>query len=238
MPVSLPSRISHPAIPACLAIHVVSSISSWAHVGQFLPPITDIMSFFFLEKKRVDRSTRDLHRQHPHLLLESSQSSLLWLLKIGDTEWREPNIHLTFTSNPLCLRTYTDMCKDVPSAPSPRYHGTYLRVKFSHCPFLERSHLSHLGANWAEYPGDWSLPEVILPQSTAQLEPLHPVGRVCSKLPLSIHHQSNNIPMHSQFPACPVSLVRRAIGGFSCQTLIPGEREGMGRSTCVVITGD
>lgn len=42
---------------------------------------------------------------------------------------------------------HTQMCKDFPSAPSPRHHGTYLRVKFSHCPFLDRSHLSHLGAN-------------------------------------------------------------------------------------------
>lgn len=67
---------------------------------------------------------------------------------------------------PLLVTQYvsghTQMCKDFSSAPLPRHHGTYLRVKFSHCPFLDRSHLSHLGENWTEDPRDWSLPEVIL----------------------------------------------------------------------------
>ncbi len=43
-----------------------------------------------------------------------------------------------------------------------------------------------------------TLPPVILPRRSAQLEPLPPMGRVCTKLPPSEYHRTDPFPVHTR----------------------------------------
>lgn len=54
------------------------------------------------------------------------------------------------------------------------------------------------------------------------------LGRVHPKLSVPSYHCFNTLSLHNRLS---VSLVRRSIGGSSCQPLVPGEREGLGLST-------
>ncbi len=81
------------------------------------------------------------------------------------------------------------------------------------------------------------LPPGILPQGPTQLEPLPPMGRVCSKLPPAPLHRPHSLSVHARLPAPALPLVGRAVGGSSCGLLVPGERGSVGLSSRPTPTG-
>ncbi len=74
------------------------------------------------------------------------------------------------------------------------------------------------------------LPSGILPRRPVRLELFPPLGRVCTKLPSSEHHQSHSLPVHTRLPTTTLPMDGRAFGGSSCWLLVPGERESVGLS--------
>ncbi len=53
------------------------------------------------------------------------------------------------------------------------------------------------------------------------MEPLPPLGRVCTELPPAEHHRPHAIPVHTLLPAPALSVE-------SCRLLVPSERESVG----------
>ncbi|KAL0150983.1 hypothetical protein M9458_053710 [Cirrhinus mrigala] len=80
-------------------------------------------------------------------------------------------------------------------------------------------------------PGARMLPLVILPQRSAQLGPVPPVGRVCTKLPPPRYHRHDTFPVRTRLPATAVPLDGGTFQRSSCGLLVSGERESVGLSS-------
>ncbi len=77
--------------------------------------------------------------------------------------------------------------------------------------------------DWAEDTGNWEVSPGLLPWQPAQLEPLPPVGRVCTKFPQANHHRPHPLPVHTRPPTPSVSLDGRALRRSSCGPLVLGD---------------
>ncbi len=56
-------------------------------------------------------------------------------------------------------------------------------------------------SGWAEDPGAWTLPPGILPSRPIRLEPLPPLGWVCTEFPRAELHRPHVLPVHIRLPA-------------------------------------
>ncbi len=86
-------------------------------------------------------------------------------------------------------------------------------------------------ADRAQDPGSGTLPENLLPWPPELLEPVSWLVRVRPEFPASELDWTHSLPVHTRFPASPVSMVRGTIRRPRGRLLVPRERGSLGRST-------
>ncbi len=86
-------------------------------------------------------------------------------------------------------------------------------------------------ADRAQDPGSRTLPENLLPWPPELLEPVSWLGWVRPEFPASELDWTHFLPVRTQFPASPVSMVRGTIRRPRGRLLVPRERGSLGCST-------